>query len=130
MADHLRSMPILLLPETYRDAIDVTRSLGVRYIWIDALCIIQSTTDQSDWESESSKMATIFENGLVTIAATSSSDCHGGLYLEQSNEGLFASMATGPLESSFQLAEKSYQLLIHALADPFVISKSPINERA
>jgi Heterokaryon incompatibility protein (HET) len=29
------------LPKTFQDAIQVTRLLGIRYIWIDALCIIQ-----------------------------------------------------------------------------------------
>lgn len=29
------------LSRTYRDAISITRALGIRYIWIDSLCIIQ-----------------------------------------------------------------------------------------
>lgn len=29
------------LPKTFQDAIHVTRSLGLRYLWIDSLCIIQ-----------------------------------------------------------------------------------------
>ena len=29
------------LPKTLRDAMEVTARLGFRYIWIDALCIIQ-----------------------------------------------------------------------------------------
>jgi hypothetical protein len=36
-----KSMPISHLPKTFRDAIEATRSLGLRYLWIDALCIIQ-----------------------------------------------------------------------------------------
>jgi hypothetical protein len=42
------------LPKTFRDSIQVTRALGYKYIWIDSLCIIQST---ADWERESVKMA-------------------------------------------------------------------------
>lgn len=31
------------LPKTFQDAVILTRSLGVRYLWIDALCIIQDS---------------------------------------------------------------------------------------
>jgi hypothetical protein len=30
-----------LLPKTFRDAINLTRKLGIRYIWIDTICILQ-----------------------------------------------------------------------------------------
>lgn len=42
------------LSKTLRDAIVVTRGLGYRYIWIDALCICQDSTE--DWHTVSSKM--------------------------------------------------------------------------
>lgn len=35
------------LPKTFREAIQVTRDLGYRYIWIDSLCIIQDS--EEDW---------------------------------------------------------------------------------
>lgn len=34
-------IPIHLLTRTFQDAIHVTRSLGLQYLWIDSLCIIQ-----------------------------------------------------------------------------------------
>ncbi|KAH7174602.1 heterokaryon incompatibility protein-domain-containing protein [Fusarium flagelliforme] len=58
------------LPAAYVDAIALTRQLGVRYIWIDALCIIQDS--QADWEKECSKMAETYTNAYLTIAAASS----------------------------------------------------------
>lgn len=36
------------LPKTFQDAVAVTRDLGLRYLWIDALCIIQD--DAQNWE--------------------------------------------------------------------------------
>ncbi|KAH0498520.1 hypothetical protein TgHK011_005772 [Trichoderma gracile] len=66
------------LPMTFQDAIDMTRRLGVRYLWIDALCIIQE--DEEDWLKEAPQMATIYENAYLTLAATASTDSHGGLY--------------------------------------------------
>lgn len=41
------------LPKTYLDAITITRHLGLRYIWVDALCICQDDAD--DWARESAR---------------------------------------------------------------------------
>lgn len=56
-----------LLPDTHRDAIRLVRGLGLRYVWIDALCIVQD--DQADWESESALMGSVYQNAYMTIAA-------------------------------------------------------------
>ena len=76
----LRSAGISMdsLPQTFKDAIDVTRRLKVRYLWIDALCIIQD--DKQDWEIESGHMASIYANSYLTVAATQSANCTEGLY--------------------------------------------------
>lgn len=57
---------------TYRDAIYITRRLGIRYLWIDSMCIIQD--DKEDWRIEAAKMADIYRHSYITIAATSSPD--------------------------------------------------------
>ncbi|KAK1775307.1 heterokaryon incompatibility protein-domain-containing protein [Copromyces sp. CBS 386.78] len=66
------------LPPTLSDAISHTRRLGVRYIWIDSLCIIQDSL--LDWREEAGKMASIFHNSFLVLSATGSSDAYGGLY--------------------------------------------------
>lgn len=66
------------LPPTFQDAIALARSLGVRYIWIDSLCIIQDNT--TDWKVEASKVAQVYEGSYLNIAATSSSSSAGGLF--------------------------------------------------
>jgi hypothetical protein len=45
----------------------ISRLLGLQYLWIDSLCIVQD--DAVDWQVESSKMAVIYENSYITIAA-------------------------------------------------------------
>lgn len=55
-------------PATLQDAIKVTRQLGICYLWIDSLCIIQG--DTTDWEIESSRMGGIYRNAYLTIAAS------------------------------------------------------------
>jgi hypothetical protein len=56
------------LPALFQDAVTVTRELGVQYLWIDALCIIQDS--RSDWAKEAARMSSIYEGSYVTIAAT------------------------------------------------------------
>jgi hypothetical protein len=66
------------LSSTFQNAIELTRRLGHKYIWIDSLCIVQDS--KQDWAIESAKMASIYANSTLTIAATSSADGAGGLY--------------------------------------------------
>ncbi|GKT49696.1 uncharacterized protein ColSpa_09877 [Colletotrichum spaethianum] len=76
---HVRKHGIELdaLPQTLRDAVVMTRNLGVRYIWIDSLCICQN--DLKDWERESAQMAAVYSNSYLTLAAAKSSNTSGGL---------------------------------------------------
>jgi hypothetical protein len=50
--------------------------LGFRYIWIDSLCIIQD--DAEDWETQSALMSEIYQNAVLTLAATSSTGDNEG----------------------------------------------------
>ncbi|KAL3417718.1 heterokaryon incompatibility protein [Phlyctema vagabunda] len=66
------------LPRTFQDAIVLTRILGLRFLWIDSLCIIQGDTE--DWEKEGSKMCDIYSNSFLTICASrAKSDAEGFL---------------------------------------------------
>lgn len=40
-------IPLVELPKTFRDAIQIVNKLGVRYMWIVSLCILQDDAD--DW---------------------------------------------------------------------------------
>ena len=60
------------LSRVFQDAIRVCRRLQIRYLWIDALCIVQDSKE--DWERESSRMCRYFESAYVTISAASSPD--------------------------------------------------------
>lgn len=68
------------LPQRVRDAMLFTHALGIKFLWIDALCIIQD--DHDDWEREFSFMAGIYEHSYLNIAATSCSGVSG-------SDGLF-----------------------------------------
>lgn len=70
--------PIANLPKTFRDAIEVARSMAVKYIWIDSLCIIQDSPE--DWAQESILMHDVYAGSACTIAASASEDPEGGLF--------------------------------------------------
>jgi hypothetical protein len=72
-----------VIPATFQHAFEITRGVGIRYIWIDAPCILQDS--ESDWEEESIKMGEIYSNSYVTIAADSSTNVNGGCYNEASD---------------------------------------------
>lgn len=46
------------LPRTFQDAVRVAYGLGLQYLWIDSLCIIQD--DPLDWDTESKLMERVF----------------------------------------------------------------------
>ena len=77
LARHVIGIEFEALSRTFQDAILVTRELGLEYIWIDSLCIIQD--DAEDWRKESARMGDIYMNAYITIAATCSADGDGGL---------------------------------------------------
>ncbi|KAK2758759.1 hypothetical protein FQN54_003450 [Arachnomyces sp. PD_36] len=74
-------IPVSQLSKTFQDAVKITTGLGIRYLWIDSLCIIQDDTD--DWEHESKKMASIYAGSQLNIAATKSVDGDGGCFAER-----------------------------------------------
>lgn len=76
-------LKIPTLPKTFEDAILVSQKLGVRYLWIDSLNIIQGDTE--DWQIECSLMHKVYQNSFCNIAATASADSHGGLFFDRSD---------------------------------------------
>ena len=58
------------LPPVFRDAVTVTRELGVQYLWIECLCILQDSV--RDWEEQAAQMGQIYSNSYATILAASS----------------------------------------------------------
>ncbi|RGP80681.1 hypothetical protein FLONG3_1156 [Fusarium longipes] len=75
---HKEGIDFFSLPLVHREAILTTLYLGIRYIWIDSLCIIQDSRE--DWQAESVTMGSVYSNAHLTLAATSSSSPQAGLH--------------------------------------------------
>jgi hypothetical protein len=71
------------LPVVFQQAISIARGLGISYIWIDSLCIIQDS--EQDWDIESSRMCDYYERSYLTIATAASPDS-GVPFLRQRDE--------------------------------------------
>ncbi|KAI1088665.1 heterokaryon incompatibility protein-domain-containing protein [Rostrohypoxylon terebratum] len=73
---HKKGIFLESFPTTFKDAIKVIRNLGLRYIWIDSLCIIQDDTD--DWMRESEHMGRVYGSAELVLAATVASSADDG----------------------------------------------------
>ena len=76
-----QGIPFARLPPTFADAIQLTDALGLSYLWIDSLCIMQD--DPLDWEAESTAMCNVYRGSTINIAASASVDCKGGLFRQR-----------------------------------------------
>ena len=70
--------PLQAFPQTLQDAIVLTRHMGIPYLWVDALCIIQDSP--SDWAAEASRMKDVYGDAIITIAAAESSSTQAGIF--------------------------------------------------
>lgn len=75
---HLEGIDLKRMPKTFQDAVVVAKAMGIRYLWIDSLCIVQD--DLKDWKQESRVVGTIYQNATITIAATHSRNSSEGCF--------------------------------------------------
>jgi hypothetical protein len=73
-----RGLSVGSLPETFRETVHVCHRIGIDFVWIDSLCIVQD--GDWDWRSQAARMADIYAESTLTIAAAKASDPTGGLF--------------------------------------------------
>ncbi|KAK3648109.1 hypothetical protein LTR56_002587 [Elasticomyces elasticus] len=76
------------LPKTFKDAIIVTRELGIRYLWIDGLCILQGPG--GDFDTEAERMEVVFSNAYCVIAASRATGTSDGFLGERHDHRVVA----------------------------------------
>ena len=72
-----RAINLNEISRTISDAAVVVEMLGERYLWVDALCILQD--DQDDLAEQIPLMGQIYTRSLVTTMAAASIDSNSGL---------------------------------------------------
>lgn len=74
LSSHMNGLPLSSLPRCFQDAVKVCRNLGICYLWIDSLCILQD--NREDWLLHSSQMGRVYEHATLTIAASHTPDTY------------------------------------------------------
>jgi hypothetical protein len=125
------AIPISELSKTFQDAISVTLRLGIRYLWIDSLCIMQDKDDLSDWLREASAMGKVYLHSHCNISASVSMDGSQGLSRERDLARMYPPrvrfLSQGfDVETEFEHAE--YRLLDHDIW-AYNVNESTINSR-
>lgn len=122
-SDHLKKIPWDHLPKTFQDAIIITRSIGIRWLWIDALCIVQDDSD--DWLREAATMGSIYEMARLTIAASHAKDSTEGCFLPRPS-------LAGPVELSLTTSDPPARIYISQKPSEgdYYPDFGPLNQRA
>ena len=125
--DMLSNIPLSTFPLTLRDGIVVAHKLGIRYLWIDALCIIQD--DDDDKDSEIPQMRRIFSNAHCTIIAATAAHCHAGFLHDRNipSTQVLRVPYPGPGVENGQLILREHEVDQWTLYDPL---EDPISTRA
>ncbi|KAK7981151.1 hypothetical protein PG989_013608 [Apiospora arundinis] len=118
LQDRLRGIDFDLLPRTFQDAVQIARSLGIRYLWIDGLCIIQG--DKEDWEYEAGRMGAVYEQASLVIAASGSASAQEGCFVVEPRE-------TTPLDLPYFTETGLIQGCVHTSFDYSRTNRSPFD---
>lgn len=111
------------LPQTFKEAAQVTHNLGFRFMWIDTLCIIQDS--EKDWEEQSTLMASVYGNATLVLAASAANSTEDGFLMTKNDS---------PTEARLKLARSEHHQSIDRYFCVRMVTSSairgPLDERA
>jgi hypothetical protein len=106
----LRSIPLSDLPRMYRDAVYITRRLGIRYLWIDSICIIQEGDQLVDWLREAKIMGQVYLNSFCNISAANAPGGDHSMFCSRDPDTLYPQMldlVVAGCKSLYSVSDKS-----------------------
>ncbi|KAH7166471.1 heterokaryon incompatibility protein-domain-containing protein [Dactylonectria macrodidyma] len=98
----LSGVPLSSFPQTFQDALIVSHQLGVRHLWINAMCIFQDTDDISYWSSEASLMHKVYSNSLCNIVAAETPNSYHSIFNSRDPSTMLPPVSDVTLHSSHQ----------------------------
>lgn len=129
LRDFLIQIPASKLQQSIKDAISITRELGLRFLWIDSLCIVQDSNE--DKTKELTIMHEVYSNAYVTIVAASAKDCDEGfLHLRHQLPDNRDTLNIEPISLPYRLRDGTFDEVIFQPYQGFRPSLEPINSRA
>ncbi|KAF5019376.1 hypothetical protein F66182_8626 [Fusarium sp. NRRL 66182] len=127
--DLLKSVPFNTLSKTVQDAVTFTRRLGVRYLWVDALCVIQDEalgeTQTTDCQRETARLNQYYQKALCVLAASGSYDSSEGLFLS-SDDLLYPTYISMQNGSNPDDEPTSQTWVPHVLSPSDLMSRAPL----
>jgi Heterokaryon incompatibility protein (HET) len=95
-------IPISNISVTLRDAFQTTRSIGLEYLWVDSMCIVQD--DPDDWVRESATMSKVYGHSTCTIAAAVDGDGDGGCFAGRNQYNVRPCVIANPFSKESNLS--------------------------
>ncbi|KAI0103200.1 heterokaryon incompatibility protein-domain-containing protein [Nemania sp. FL0031] len=120
------TIPWDVIPKTYQESIEVTRRLGIEYIWIDSLCIIQDDTE--DWRKEAGMMKSVYGNSYLNIAAVQAVDSYGSLFAS-SDLGVQCPAQTVPQQPTIHIRPQPHMTHRHFGSNYYDVGTNPLLQR-
>jgi hypothetical protein len=115
---------VTALPQTFQDAIYVTRTFGIRWLWIDCFCILQDSDE--DFLLESTVMHKVYGNSRCNISATGASDHDQTLFTKHDRD----MMHPLPLRLALRGFRKTQRWCLFKDVWAFSIQNAGLNRRA
>ncbi|KAJ9606194.1 hypothetical protein H2200_009155 [Cladophialophora chaetospira] len=128
LQQHLEKIDIKELTPTFRDTITLVRRLGLKYVWIDSLCIVQD--DPADFAREAARMALIYSQAHVVIAATRGSTGDAGLFHNRRAAQKLTMPDTHRHKGSYLHVTEAISHEAFLTNDPYRFNSTPLFERA
>ncbi|KAF2009060.1 hypothetical protein BU24DRAFT_497614 [Aaosphaeria arxii CBS 175.79] len=126
IASFKKGIPYYGLPATLKDAVDFTRKLGVRYLWIDSICIIQGT--DGDFIEEAKHMENVFSQAYAVLSVCHGTSQHAG-FLNPRPEAPYVTIP-GQLERQFFVSKNIDDFSKDVLGSPLNQRGWTLQERA
>ncbi|KIW18059.1 hypothetical protein PV08_02346 [Exophiala spinifera] len=135
----LQGFELLELPNTIQEALTYISELGLSYLWVDSVCIIQD--DEADWSGESVQMLKVFGNAALSLFTDSAqnddysflANCRQGSFQQRSGVSLTIVTANGPAQANLVKRYSPYEVAPPARASDLFQSDvvhSPLSTRA
>ncbi len=131
MASYKQRIPFPSLPQTLQDAIIVTQRLGHRYLWVDALCIVQD--DETSKQIELAQMGRIYTSSFLTMQASDSDSVNKGfiaLRRRLSGQPLNLAFRKGSTAPGGHMDSSSSSSYVHARLQRHEPLETPTSRRA
>ncbi|KAJ7809295.1 heterokaryon incompatibility protein-domain-containing protein [Mycena olivaceomarginata] len=103
-----------LIPKTIQDAIHVTHSLGLKYLWVDSFCILQDSDDDKGHEIE--RIRLYFRHAYITIVATSANRVSDGFLYDSAPWNIQPMKLPYPIKGTAGNAVVGTMILYHTHA--------------